>query len=100
MKRFFCVIFCFYSALQAAVGCMDNSYHADPCVAYDYKNYHYVCCSCRCARYAHSLNRGMCRRCGHYRVPVENEFKISWPQPKVGNGKSCKRKCNFKSKKG
>lgn len=67
----FCILFC--ATLSADDRCMDNSYHADPaCGArYDYKNYHPVKCTCRCERYVHLLNRGMCRRCGHYRKPTE-----------------------------
>lgn len=74
MKKLISILL-MYQGLHAAVGCMDNSYHADPCVRYDYKNYHYVCCSCRCDRYAHGLDRGKCRHCAHYRVPEPLKIK-------------------------
>lgn len=67
----------FLQFIVAAPGCMDNSYHADECgPLYDYKNYHPVECNCQCDRYAHLLDRGMCRHCRHYRVPNDLNFTI------------------------
>lgn len=74
-------------SLTAAPGCMDNSYHADQCAPlYDYKNYHPVECNCKCDRYAHLLDRGMCRHCRHYRVPNDLNFIIK----KIGPGRSAR----------
>lgn len=64
-KRLLCLIT--YSCFNMAqIGCMDNSKHADTCLGYDYKNYHYVQCSCPCYRYPHLLDRDTCARCGHF----------------------------------
>lgn len=65
-----------YLSMNAAPGCMDNSYHADPCAAYDYKNYHYVDCDCRCERYARLYKRGTCGGCHHYHVPRDPEIVV------------------------
>lgn len=61
--------------LKADRNCLDNSYHVSPWVRYDYKNYHRVQCTCRCDGYAHLLDRGTCRSCGHYRKPKELKIK-------------------------
>ncbi len=63
-------------SVQAAPGCMDNSYHADACAPYDYKNYHYVECSCPCDRYAQLYSRGLCGGCHHFRVPRDPKLTV------------------------
>ena len=72
------LLLCFFFQLQASRGCLDNSYHAEPCAPYDYKNYHRVKCNCACERYAHSLDRNTCRHCGHYHIPDDSKIKIHW----------------------
>lgn len=62
--------------MSARVGCMDNSRHGyqhDPdCSRYpDYKDLHFVGCSCPCEQYPQRAWYGECSRCGHYRKPVE-----------------------------
>lgn len=54
------------SEATAKMGCMDNSKHGDTSNGYDYKNYHYVYCTCPCERYKQSFNRGRCEQCWHF----------------------------------
>ncbi len=76
------VIICMYGFIDGAVGCMDNRKHVDCTLGcFDYKNYHYVECNCRCERYAHAMNRGQCRHCLHFRV----SSSISILHDKKGN---------------
>jgi hypothetical protein len=59
-----------FIAIRAEIGCIDNSYHMDPCMPWcDDKQYHYVNCSCPCSQYAQSFDRGRCERCEHFHVP-------------------------------
>lgn len=54
--------------LYAEMGCMDNSYHAQQ--DYDYKQYHYVRCTCPCKNYRHFMSKGYrCSKCGHAHDP-------------------------------
>ena len=57
------------ASVSARVGCMDNSKHTDTRDGYDYKNYHYVSCTCQCERYRW-LERGRCLRCNHYHTDL------------------------------
>lgn len=75
--------------LHGAPGCMDNSFHADPCVPYDYKNYHYVECNCRCERYSLLYTRGRCGGCHHYRVPQDPKLDIRTRVPSKTNLSDC-----------
>ncbi len=59
---------------RAEFGCMDNSKHTCIADGYDYKKYHYVCCTCPCDRYAHSFDRGRCEICLHFRAPKNIVF--------------------------
>lgn len=53
--------------LNAAIGCMDNSYHADG--REDYKTYHYVSCPCACRNLIDE--RGFeCDKCTHKGWPT------------------------------
>jgi hypothetical protein len=55
--------------LHARQDCLDNSYHLKR--KYDYKNYHYVACTCPCSEYQNFSNRGECQQCRHYHVPKD-----------------------------
>ena len=48
---------------------MDNSLYGDTRHGYDYKQYHYVACTCPCERYCQSIKRGICERCSHPKKP-------------------------------
>ncbi len=88
----------FFVSIDAAPGCMDNSYHADPCAPYDYKNYHYVDCDCPCERYAQLYNRGMCGGCHHYRIPRDSKLDAALDKMRPRSVTSASRigTCNSK----
>lgn len=69
MKIWFIFISLFFlnSYLNAAVGCMDYSKHTCTVDGYDYKNLHYVYCTCPCEKYVYM--DGRCSICTHYHVP-------------------------------
>lgn len=65
-------------ATYGAHGCMDKGWHrysGEPdegvCRRPDYKELHYVGCSCPCLQYRQHEWYGECSRCGHYRRPIE-----------------------------
>lgn len=68
--------------IMAELGCMENSYHTKE--PYDYKNYHYVDCTCPCTRQQQiSAVRGICSECGHCRDPQETRRVSNYDaQPK------------------
>ncbi len=53
--------------LLTRVGCIDNSFHLKKWP--DFKQYHYVQCSCPCSEFAHVAERDKCLKCGHYHAP-------------------------------
>lgn len=53
---------------HARVGCIDNSFHLKKWP--DFKQYHYVQCSCPCKEFAHVAGRDTCLKCGHYHAPL------------------------------
>lgn len=65
-------------ALDASIGCMDTSKHADTSGGYDYKTLHYVECSCPCCKMRHLNRKGKCFKCGHYIKPDTEEFDTSF----------------------
>lgn len=59
---------CICAPAYAEIGCMDNSYHVQQ--DYDYKQYHYVRCTCPCKQYQHYMSKGYrCSKCGHAHDP-------------------------------
>ena len=61
------VLIKFPGLLKAEMNCLDNSYHLTK--PYDYKNYHFVACTCPCTEYQNFENRGQCQQCLHFHVP-------------------------------
>jgi hypothetical protein len=86
MKKYMLVLsICLPNMLYSAIGCMDNSKYTNRSDGYDYKTYHHVGCACRCQRYAHSYERGMCTHCGHFRVPEQVAWLPVIPHQKRNN---------------
>lgn len=87
-----------HTPLMAEVGCMENSYHTKQ--AYDYKNYHYVDCTCPCTKQQQiSSVRGICSECGHCRDPQETRrFTQYEQQPKRWQQRITKALLTIKSK--
>lgn len=60
------------NSTKSAIGCMDNSKHANKYLGYDYKTPYYVKCACDCKNYQILARHGnRCSRCKHYRKPTE-----------------------------
>jgi hypothetical protein len=53
--------------LNAAIGCMDNSYHLTQ--PYDNKDYHFVACNCPCDKQKWLIDRNTCILCRHFHEP-------------------------------
>ncbi|MEX0940809.1 MAG: hypothetical protein WDZ41_05610 [Candidatus Babeliales bacterium] len=69
MKKLLLALSLFMGNIYGEFGCMDNSKHLDTRTGPDFKNYHYVSCTCPCYRYKQSFKRGRCEECLHYRAP-------------------------------
>ena len=67
------LLICYVNFLNCRIGCMDKSYHLDNSKGFDYKKYHYVKCSCPCAKYPQT-NSYMCIQCRHFHEPSETIF--------------------------
>ncbi len=55
-----------YLHMNAAVGCLDNSWHLKKYP--DNKEYHEVECLCPCWKYKTNADRNQCTRCLHYHI--------------------------------
>lgn len=53
-----------YLHLNAAAGCLDNSWHMKKFP--DFKEYHAVQCNCPCWKYKQLADRNKCVKCLHY----------------------------------
>ena len=68
-KLILILLFFNIKTLFSAIGCMDNSKHANISDGFDYHNYDFVACNCECKKQQYNFDRSQCKRCGHYRAP-------------------------------
>lgn len=73
-----------YLHLNAAAGCLDNSWHMEKFP--DFKEYHAVQCNCPCWKYKQLADRNKCVKCLHYHdttTPNEQKFKSGNYMPHI-----------------